>query len=220
MSSKRLLRVDFHIHSHFSADSDMSPEEIIAAAKKAGLDAIAVTDHNTIKGGLATERVSEGLVVFVGAEIKAKGGELIGLNLKKDVPSGLSPLQTCKLIKERGGFVIVPHPFDRFRNGIGKVTEKLVGYIDAVEIFNARTLVSKFNKEAMQLAEKYELPFVVGSDSHFVNEIGSAYTLVNAPKNKAAILKAVKMGKVSIEGKKTGIRPHWKTFVAKMGKKI
>ena len=220
IQKRKGIKVDFHVHSHFSPDGDMPPEEIIRSAKMAGIDAIAVTDHNTLEGGIQTEKIAKGILVFVGSEIKTKHGEIIGLNLKENVKQGLSPVKTCKLIKEQNGFVIVPHPFDRMRKGIGKDIEKIVRYIDAVEVFNARTLFHSFNKKAFEFAEKNRLPGVAGSDSHFSKEIGSAYTIVKSEIEKDKILKAVKDGKVSISGEKTGIHPHWKTFVTKMGKKL
>lgn len=220
MPSNRILKIDFHIHSHFSLDSDMSTEDIIEFAKKSGLDAIAVTDHNSIKGGVETQKISGGLIVFVGSEIKTKEGEIIGLNLKKDIPPNLPLAQTCKLVKEQNGFIIIPHPFDKFRNGIGNAIEKIIEYIDAVEIFNARTLAESFNRQAFEFAKKNRLPYVAGSDAHFKSEIGSVCMHVDCKINKDDILKAIKMGQAKITGKKTGIMPHWKTFVTKIGKKF
>lgn len=220
MPPNRVLRVDFHIHSHFSADGDMSPEDVIKSAKESGLDAIAVTDHNSIKGGVEAQKISKGLIVFVGSEIKTKEGEIIGLNLKKDVPCDLSLVQACKLVKEQNGFIIVPHPFDKFRNGIGDEIEKIVRYIDAVEIFNARTLIDGFNNKSFEFAKKRGLPFVAGSDSHFKSEIGSVCMLVDCGGKKSEILKAIKEGRVKITGGKTGIMPHWKTFMKKIGREF
>lgn len=219
-SKRRRLKVDFHIHSDFSMDGNMSPEEIIDLAKKLGLDAIAVTDHNSVEGGKETEKLAKGLIVFVGSEIKTESGEIIGLNLKEDIPSDLTLAQTCKLIKEQGGFVLVPHPFDKMRRGVGKEIEKIVRYIDAVEVFNARTLLDKFNKNASKFAEEHKLPKVAGSDAHFGAELGSAYTFVYSEKQKDKILEAVKGGKTKIFGGKTGVLPHWKTFVTKMGRRF
>ncbi len=220
MPSSSVLRADFHIHSHFSADSDMSPEAILKTAKERGLDVIAVTDHNTIKGGLETQKIAKDIVVFVGAEIKTKEGEVIGLNLKKDIPSYLPLAETCKLIKGQGGLIFIPHPFDKFRSGVGKEMEKIINLIDAVEVFNARTMVDKFNKEAMEFAQRHKLPFFAGSDAHFTKEIGSALMLIDAKKEKKDVLKAVRAGKVKIAGKKSGVLPHWKTFVTKMGRNL
>jgi predicted metal-dependent phosphoesterase TrpH len=219
-SSKRSLKVDFHVHSDCSIDGDMPPEEIIDLAKKLGLDAIAVTDHNAVEGGKETEKVAKGLIVFVGSEIRTEEGEVIGLNLKRNIPEGLPLVHTCKLIKKQGGFLIVPHPFDRMRSGIGRGIEKIVRYIDAVEVFNARTLFGKFNKDSLEFAERHKLPKIAGSDAHFGKEMGSAYTVVDSEKRKGAILKAIKSGRTRILGNKSGLRPHWKTFVTKMGKRF
>lgn len=221
MSRKRGLKIDFHVHSNFSFDSDMSPKDIVNLAKKTGLDAVAITDHNSVEGGKEVEKLAgNDLIVFIGSEIKTDKGEIIGLNLNKEIPSKLPLIQTCKMIKEQGGFLIVPHPFDRLRSGVGKEMENVVKYIDAVEVFNARTLFYRFNKEALEFAEKHKLGKVVGSDAHFEVEFGSAYTLVDSEKTKDGILKAVREGKTKMVGWKSGLRPHLKTFVTKMGKKF
>jgi hypothetical protein len=220
MPSSTILKADFHIHSHFSADSDMAPETIIKTAKQRGLDIIAVTDHNTIRGGLETQKIAKALIVFVGAEIKTKVGEVIGLNLKKDVPPYLSLAETCSLIRGQGGLVFIPHPFDKFRSGIGKEMEKIIDFVDAVEVFNARTMANRFNKEAMEFAQKHKLPFFAGSDAHFTNELGMAFMLIDSKKDKKSVLEAVMAGKVKIVGKKSGVLPHWKTFLTKMNRKV
>ncbi len=210
------LKVDFHVHSHFSSDSNLSPREILKIAEKLGLDAVAITDHNTIEGGKYAKKLSKKIIVFVGSEIKTNEGEVIGLNLRREIREGLPLLETCRRIKEQGGFVIIPHPFDRMRRGIGSLIEKVIGYIDAVEVFNARTLMDRFNRESLSFAERHNLPKVAGSDAHFADELGSAYTIVLSEKREDAILKAVKNGKTSVFGEKTGIRPHIKTFLTRV----
>lgn len=221
MSRKRALKIDFHVHSNFSNDGDMPPEEIVETAKKIGLDGIAVTDHNTIKGGEEAEKLAgKNLLVFVGSEIKTQEGEIIGLNLKEDVPEGLTPEETCRLIKAQAGLVILPHPFDKLRKGLGKSINDIIQYIDAVEVFNSRTLVDRFNKESLDFAKKHKIPGIAGSDSHFGVEIGSAYTVVDSEMKKDSVIKAVLKGKTKVVGGKSGVMPHWKTFVTKMGKKL
>ncbi len=223
MPSDRVLNADFHMHTNFSADGNMPPEELVRLSKGAGLEAIAVTDHNCVRGGLETRRIArkiaKGMIVFAGSEIRTKDGEIIALGIRKDVPYGLPLAETCELAKKQNGFIIIPHPFDRFRSGIGNEMEKILGYIDAVEVFNARTLAGRFDRRAAAFAERRGLAFVAGSDSHFASEVGSVRMLIRCAKSED-VLRAVKEGKVEVSGKKTGLAPHWKTFLKNMGNKL
>jgi predicted metal-dependent phosphoesterase TrpH len=96
-----LLDVDLHIHTHYSIDSLNTPDSIIRASKKQGLSIIAITDHNTITGGLQTKRLaSQSLEVIIGSEIKVDCGEIIGLFLQEDIPPG-SADDVIDAIKDR-----------------------------------------------------------------------------------------------------------------------
>lgn len=86
-----LFKVDFHIHTPASScysdnvisDSGVKtyPQDIIGKSVAAGLDAIAITDHNSIKGLELIMEVAHNsrLCIFPGIEISAKGGHVIGL---------------------------------------------------------------------------------------------------------------------------------------------
>ncbi len=67
-------RCDLHIHSALSpcADDDMTPFNIVNMAKLAGLDVIAITDHNTAGNCFATEAEGKkiGLTVLSGIELE------------------------------------------------------------------------------------------------------------------------------------------------------
>lgn len=70
------FRADLHIHSVLSpcGDLDMSPRRIVAEAKARGLDAIAVTDHNSTLHGPLTRELAKplGIKVFYGAEVTTR----------------------------------------------------------------------------------------------------------------------------------------------------
>ena len=133
------MRTDLHMHTHFSPDSEMSPQALVKRCVKVGLDCIAVTDHNTIEGAKEVKRIAP-FTVIVGEEVGSSDGEITGLFLEEAVPRGLSPLETVKLIKAQGGLVSIPHPYDRFRGSV--ITPRgIEPYADIVEIFNvSRTL--------------------------------------------------------------------------------
>ncbi len=219
MSSENILKGDFHIHTYHSNDSDLRPEWIIKKAKELGLNIIGVVDHGSIKGGRETEalakRTAKNLVVFVGEEIKTKEGEIIAFNISKDIPEWMDLEETCREVKRLGGFIVLPHPFDSLRRGLGVSARKIVSYVDAVEGFNARTMFDRFNRNAVKFSKENDLPVIAGSDAHFMEEIGMAVTFVKSRPDKESIMKAIKSGKAHIMGWKSGFKPHVKTFVQK-----
>ncbi|MEE9324142.1 MAG: PHP domain-containing protein, partial [Dehalococcoidia bacterium] len=140
MKKPSTLRADFHMHTHYSSDCATPPERLVARCVEVGLSCIALTDHNTIKGALEVERMAP-FKVIVAEEIKTPFGEITGLVLKEEVPPGLSPQETVARIKEQGGLVSIPHPFDRFRNSVLKyeALESILSQVDIIEVFNSRT---------------------------------------------------------------------------------
>lgn len=207
------LKLDFHIHSYYSPDGNMKPKDILETALSKGLDVISVTDHNSTKGGIETRDFAEEkdlpIKVIVGQEIKTISGEIIVLNLDEEIPRDMTLEETISYGKK--GFIIAPHPFDKFRKGIGDDIDPIKDKINAIEIFNSRTLFSAHNKMAETYAKTNKIPGVSGSDSHFSEELGSSYFMIESKKTTSAIFKNIKEGKISIYGRQTGIKPHLKT---------
>ena len=172
----KTLRVDLHVHTRFSPDSATELEKLVSRCLKTGLDCIAITDHNTIRGALAVQRLAP-FRVIVGEEIKSQGGEIIGLFLQEAVPRGLPPLETVQRVKEQGGLVAIPHPFDHFRRSViaREVLEQVLPYVDIVEAFNARNTYQGDNRQALELALQHGLPTSAASDAHTLLELGRTY---------------------------------------------
>lgn len=147
---------------------------MVKVARKKGLSGMAVTDHNTIKGGLETKKYeSDDFQVIIGSEISTDRGEVIGLFLSEEIESNIFG-EVIEKIKQQNGIVITPHPFDEVRgNGI-KPTKADTPFIDGVEIFNSRCLLQRYNSKAREFALENDLKFAAGSDAHFANEIGKA----------------------------------------------
>ena len=171
-----MLKADFHIHTHYSTDSETLPEKLVARCSKVGLSCIAVTDHNTIEGALAVQRIAP-FIVIIGEEVASSEGEITGLFLTEMVPRGLPPLETAKRIKAQGGLVSLPHPFDRFRRGVIRASalEELLPYTDIVEVFNARNNLEADDRKAWQFAQDHGLLTSGVSDAHTTMELGRTY---------------------------------------------
>ena len=164
------------MHTRFSPDSATELEDFLARCQKTGLNCIAITDHNTIEGALEMQHMAP-FQVIVGEEIKSQGGEIIGLFLKEAIPGGLPPLETVQRIREQGGLVSIPHPFDHFRRSVirKEVLQEVLPYVDIVETFNARNTFQRDNQQAQELAQRYGILTSAVSDSHTLTEIGRTY---------------------------------------------
>jgi predicted metal-dependent phosphoesterase TrpH len=184
---------DLHCHSSASFDSLSRPERLIAKARRIGLSHLAITDHERIDGALRTRDLAPAdLTVIVGEEVRTASGDMIGLFLERPVAPGLSPEETAAAIREQGGVVGLPHPFDRFRSSggdqaAGDELARLASVVDYVEVHNARAYRDA-NPRAAAFAAEHGLPGAASSDAHSVVELGVAYTVLVGPFSTATDL--------------------------------
>lgn len=168
-----IVNVDLHTHSRFSFDGVMSPNQIVRIARRNGLSAIAVTDHNTVAGGMraAQENKLPDLLVIVGAEISTEVGDILGLFLHEEIRSRKSN-EVIAEIRGQGGFVILPHPYQHHSS----LTEELLTRFHAVELHNGRVAHDYARRARVDFAERYGLAELGNSDAHLFWEIGRART--------------------------------------------
>ena len=187
--------IDLHCHTSASFDCLASPESVVKAAAKRGLTHLAITDHDRIDGALrARDLAPEGLTVIVGEEVKTADGDLIALFLESAVPPGRSARETIEAVREQGGLVGIPHPFDRFRGSmLNDPTLEAIGrQVDWVEAHNARIVGGSGNARAAEFARELGLPGVAASDAHSALEVGVAYNVVEGdPSTPAGLLSAI-----------------------------
>ena len=207
-------RVDCHVHSAFSGDARIALEEIGAALEDGTLDIVCVTDHNSVRGGLALAERHPGRVI-VGSEIKTWAGEIIGLFLTDHVPRKSDPAEVCEIIRSQGGLVYVPHPFCPMHAGLKReVLDDLSGrgLVDVIEVFNAKVSLEVFNEEAARYAEEWGLAAGAGSDAHYPEFLGLAYVEVPPFDDAASFLSALRAGR--IHGRRyTWADARWRTKV-------
>ena len=173
------MKADLHLHTNFSFDGLSSTREIIESAIAKKIDCVCITDHEEITGAeeAANLIVNKSILVIPGIEIKSREGDILGLNIKKRVPNGLSAKETIESIIKEGGFPVIAHPFDpifHFRE-IEKYKDFLKEKGVAIEAWNASIFLESSNKKAVKFAEENNLPFTAGSDSHSSRFVGKAY---------------------------------------------
>lgn len=220
----RMLACDLHVHTRYSRDGESSVEEIIRKAEAAGLDAIAITDHDTVEGVAAARAISTRLVIIPGIEISTRQGHLIALGIEEKIPSGLDVMETIRLARQAGALLILPHPYHMWRHGVARKLRSALYAVDAIEVFNSRYIVGSANLKAAKMARRIGKPCVGGSDAHHARYIGFGRTWVEAERNVGSILAAIRSGRTSAGGKMTplpgytrqSLRSTWKKFKRRM----
>ncbi|MEM0448656.1 MAG: CehA/McbA family metallohydrolase [Methanomassiliicoccales archaeon] len=194
------MRADLHIHTHHSGDNEQRLEEIFEAAARKGLGAIAIVDHNTIKGGLeALDSAPRDLIIIPAVEVTTAQGHVIAYGVEEDIDRGLEVAETIELIHEKGGIAVAAHPY-RMWSGLGSKVV-LRNKFDALEVINARN-TSHGNKKAYKLAQRAHLPMTAGSDAHRPRNIGDAVTIFpDDCLTREEMIQAILEGRTSVEGR-------------------
>ena len=183
------LRVEFHCHTVYSKDSLTQPKKLIETCKRKGIDRVVITDHNTIEGALRCQEIDPERVI-VGEEIMTTRGEILAAYMTAEIPAGLPPTEVIERLREQGAFISVSHPFDIHRRGHWAEEDLLniLPYVDAIETFNSRCMLPRFNFQAQDFAVKHGILGTYGSDAHAAFELGRG-TLLLPPFEDAGSLK-------------------------------
>ncbi len=196
------MKVDFHVHTDYSWDASSTPKEVVDAAIEKEIDCICITDHGSIKGAIKAMKYAfdKNLLVIPGIEIYSQSGDILGINVKKLIPGGLSAERTIKEIQKQGGMAIIPHPFNwpigRYKGG-----KKELALADGIEVFNSWGF-DFANKKAFSFSKIFNLSFTAGSDAHVAKFVGRGY--LEIPKENLSekeVLMEIKNKSAQVKGK-------------------
>jgi predicted metal-dependent phosphoesterase TrpH len=215
-----MLICDLHVHTSYSKDGESSVEEVLRAAEAAGLDVIAITDHDSVDGAKKALALPSSVLVIPGIEVSTKQGHLLVLGVTEIIPAGLDVVDTVNIARRMGALLILPHPYHVWRHGVARRKKVGMSVVDAVESFNSRYIVGSANKKAARIAKRLGKPCVGGSDAHNAKFVGFGRTFVEAEKNIPAILEAIRAGKVSCGGRKTPLRTYTRQSINNTWRKI
>lgn len=193
------LKIDLHIHTVYS-DGYGTIKEILEKAKLKGLDGLAFTDHDNLEGYFRAKEIDSGLLVIPGFEANTDAGHVLVLGLEQ-LPPRVGKVCYEDLIwwaRSLGGLTVLAHlaagrlRFDRWMRCKP----------DAIEVLNSSYPSSRFFiSRGLWIARKLGLPAVGGSDAHYTQTVGDAYTLVEAiDPNSVDIIEAVRAGLAGFGG--------------------
>ncbi len=192
------VRVDCHSHTMWSGDCTTTPEELHEAVVASGVEVLCITDHNATAGA---ERLADELPcrVVIGEELRVGQGEIIGLFLTERIPAGIGVLEAAQRIRDQGGIVYIPHPFDPMRNCLRPEEIDLLvaeGLVDAIEGHNSKTSLASLNRKAVEYGERHGVAVGAGSDAHVPSAFGAGHMVMPDFDGPAAFLDALRHGRI------------------------
>lgn len=186
------IKIDLHTHSVASPDGALTASNYKQMLDGGQLDYIAITDHNTVDYALRVQ-AELGERIIVGEEIKTTEGEIIGLYLQQTIPKGLTPQQAAAAIRQQGGIVCIPHPFETVRSGMTKQSlEAIAEDVDIIEVHNGRAIFQNRSKLAYAWAVTHDCAGVANSDSHGMSGWGRTYTTIDAMPSRETLVSLLK----------------------------
>jgi predicted metal-dependent phosphoesterase TrpH len=198
--------VDLHCHSYpASPCSNMTVDQLVVEARRIGLDAVCLTEHNHVwpKDVVAALREKHGFLVLRGNEITTDQGDVLVFGFHEDIKGIIRLMDLRAKVEAAGGVMIVAHPFRGFLVfGVGRtgltvekaIEREMFKCVDAVEIMNGK-VTAKENDFSARVAAGLNLPGTGGSDAHEIVEIGKYATWFPGKVTcEADLLSALKKG--------------------------
>jgi hypothetical protein len=194
------FKIDLHVHSRYSGDTDADPEEMVLHAIEIGLQGIAFTEHYSYEASEPVERLKEKfrdrILVLRGVEFSANEGHclIFGVNADRADLGYLPAKDMVTVVNRKGGVVIPSHPY-RGGSGWGDLVYEVEGLfaVEGVNGFN----IPAANTKAVEAARKLGLPFTGGSDAHEPREVGYCYTVFGEAVTEENFIEMLKAGNYS-----------------------
>ncbi len=197
------MLADMHVHTRYSHqtiffyDGVDTPETMVKAAKHAGLDAVAITDHDSLKGvrRAVEEGKRQGILVIPGCEVSSRSGHILAYGITEEIPPNLSAEETIERIHEQGGVAVAAHPFSGF--GMSLMFDTLELPFDGVEAWNASVMDTWQNSLAEKLADHMGVAKLAGSDAHSKEMVG--YGVTELPEGDVDdVIEAIRRGETYV----------------------
>ena len=207
---KLIIKTELHCHNSFSNfhvgdreapyDCNVSVRDQLERSYNLGLDAIFVTNHNTLDGYNQLLQYKKDHLKFQNIEVYPAeeittdtGAHVLAYGIHDEIQPGLTLEAIIDEVKKQGGVSSAPHPFsllDALRDSAKKC--------DMVEVFNSNNVDILSNARATKFALDNKMIQVAGSDSHVLSTLGRCVNMIDSENNLDSILQSMKHGKIEI----------------------
>jgi predicted metal-dependent phosphoesterase TrpH len=196
------VRLDLHVHSTHSPDSNLPVETIIGRLAYQGLRGFALTDHDTVRGHVELARLRGKYSAYLflpGVEVSTANGHLLAFGVAEPPPPRRPVAETIEWVRAHGGEGVPAHPF-RWSHGIGRTLVETVP-VPAIEVRNGHNSEIA-NLRAEEVAARRGIGATGGSDAHELRDLGRAYTEFDASVGSVDdLLEEIRKGRTLGDGK-------------------
>jgi len=196
----RLLKSDLHLHT---AEDPLdrirySSKDLISKAADEAFDVISITNHHqmTFNQDLFSYAHERGILLIPGVELTIRRRHVLVLNPP--------PFKTCSdfpslsRLRRPETLIIAPHPYFPGTYSLNGFLLRYLHLFDALEYCHFYSPIINFNQKAVEVSRRYGFPLVGNSDSHFLSQFGTTYSLIYAEKNLEAIFEAIRQNRIKV----------------------
>ena len=208
------IKAELHCHNLYSNfhlgkdeppyDCDISFSEQLERSKELGLNALFVTNHNTLDGYAQLLQYKKDhdkfkeIQIYPAEEVTIdSGAHVLVYGIHQEIKPGISIEELIDEVKKQNGVTSAPHPFSLL-DAIREDAKKC----DMIEVFNSNNVDVISNVKAVQFANENNMIGVAGSDSHVLSTFGRCVNVMETENNLDDILYSMKHNQISIQQKK------------------
>ncbi len=201
-----MLKCDLHLHASEDKKDpfiNYSARQLIDYAAAKEFDVLSFTFHKKLffPKDVRNYAESKGILLIPGSELMFGDKEVIVYNPPPDRFDRIKSMEDLKGLE--GIAVNVPHPFYPALNCMGDDLFNYLDVIDALEFSNFYTRVfgrdfPNFNRKAVDAAREHGLTLIGSSDTHYMEQFGYTYSMIDAEKNVDSVIDAIKKGRVEV----------------------
>ena len=214
------LKADRHIHAAEDGQDKVSvtAKEIIDKAAELNFDVLSFTFHNkTFYHEIKAYAEEKGILLIPGMERNIERAHVLLYNFNEKKALEIRHFEDLRKQKGNKQLVIAAHPFFLSKACVGKKLKKYAELFDAVEFCFMHNKIVNLNRKAIRVAKKLNKPIVANSDTHFIEQLGENYTLIDAEKNISSVINAIKQGKVRRKTRHLGLVESFKLYLKLRG---
>lgn len=171
------MLVDMHLHeSTYSLDSHINLEQIVTIARQKGLDAVCITDHDSmgLREYAAEYAKKVDFPIFVGVEYYSLQGDITAWGIDTFPDHRIDAQIFIDQVNAAGGFCVSCHPFRNNKRGLEENLRRVHG-LHGVEVLNG-SADWEANRTALRFCRELGLKAIGASDAHTAGQIGKYVT--------------------------------------------